>query len=171
MPTIPITRTHSLVHPKGCCAFHTEFLQTQAGICKLGELIFGAICVGLMITYGTPVWMTLGMAYPLFLINSSAALLGTSVCLFSYLISANTFRAMRTTVFEIVQNSVSAILYAGGSTFLILQTSILLWPLYILIPYFQAYPALMTAGVLGCISSAIHAIDAYFAYRAFRSAR
>ncbi|GFU20940.1 protein singles bar, partial [Nephila pilipes] len=99
-----------------------------------------------MITYGTPVWMTLGIAYPLFLVNASAALLSTSVSLFCYLISEHTYRAIRTTVLEIFQNATASVLYAVGSAFLLMHTTFFLWPMYIIIPYFQAYPALMTAG-------------------------
>ncbi|GIY91014.1 protein singles bar [Caerostris darwini] len=98
MPITITTTTPVANQRKLCCALHTEFLSKQPGLCKLGELLFGGICVGLMITYGTPVWMTLGIAYPLFLVNSSAALLFTSVSLFCYLISEHTYRAIRTTV-------------------------------------------------------------------------
>ncbi|GFV78296.1 transposable element Tcb2 transposase [Trichonephila clavipes] len=115
--------------------------------CETCLELFGGICVGLMITYGTPVWMTLGIAYPLFLVNSSAALLFTSVSLFCYLISEHTYRAIRTTVLEIFQNATASVLYAVGSAFLLMHTTFFLWPMYIIIPYFQAYPALMTAGV------------------------
>ncbi|GBM39109.1 Protein singles bar [Araneus ventricosus] len=173
MPTFPITVTTTPVSSqrKVCCALHTEFLSRQPGLCKLGELLFGGICVGLMITYGTPVWMTLGIAYPLFLVNSSAALLFTSVSLFCYLISEHTYRAIRTTVLEIFQNATASVLYAVGSGFLLMHASFFLWPMYIIIPYFQAYPALMTAGVFGSLCSFIHAIDAYCAYRTFRRIR
>ncbi|XP_035227931.1 protein singles bar-like [Stegodyphus dumicola] len=145
--TIPITRTQVVTQRKACCALYTDFLTTQPGLCKLGELLFGGICVGLMITYGSPMYLTLGVAYPLFLVNSSAALLFASVTLFCYLISEHTFRVIRTTILEIVQNIVAAILYSVGSAFLIMHTTLFLWPMYIIIPYFQAYPALMTAGV------------------------
>ncbi|XP_054721044.1 protein singles bar-like [Uloborus diversus] len=169
MPNVAITRTDIAAQRRVCC--YTDFLSTQPGLCKLGELVFGGICVGLMITYGTPVWLTLGLAYPLFLVNSSAALLFTSISLFCYIISEHSYRVIRTTILELVQNGVAAILYAVASAFLIMHTSFFLWPMYIIIPYFQAYPALMTAGVFGCLSAGIHAIDCYFAYRTFKSFR
>ncbi|KAG8196512.1 hypothetical protein JTE90_012326 [Oedothorax gibbosus] len=174
MPVVPVTIINGHVatsQRKVCCALHTDFLARQPGLCKLGELLFGGICVGLMITYGTPVWITLGVAYPLFLVTSSAALVSTSVLLFCYLVSEHTYRAIRTTVLEIFQNLTASVLYAVGSAFLLMHTTFFLWPMYIIIPYFQAYPALMTAGVFGCLSSFVHAVDAYCAYRTFRSIR
>ncbi|XP_015930762.1 protein singles bar [Parasteatoda tepidariorum] len=171
MPTIMMTTMPAVTQQKQCCSLHTDFLSRQTGLCKLAEIIFGGICVGLMITFGTPVWMTLGIAYPIFLVNASASLISTSVSLFCYITSEYTYRAVRTTVLEVYQNAVAAILYAVGSSFLIMQTSFFLWPMYIIIPYFQAYPALMTAGVFGCLCSFIHAVDSYCAYKTFRSVR
>ncbi|KAG0416467.1 hypothetical protein HPB47_006366 [Ixodes persulcatus] len=72
-------------------------------------------------------------------------------------------------VVETVQNGVSFLLLSSSSAFLLVQTSFFLWPLYLLTPFFQAYPAMMAAGVLGCVGSAIHCFDAILAFRDLKS--
>ncbi|XP_023210155.1 protein singles bar-like isoform X1 [Centruroides sculpturatus] len=169
MPTVVVTRPQTQVPQSGCCScLHTAFLSERVGVCKLAEVLFGGICLGLVFTYGTPIWLLLGPSYALFITSSAAAVIGATVALFSYLISAHTYRTVRSTVYEIVQNVVASILYISASVFLLIQTSVFLWPMYLIIPYFQAYPALMTAGVFGIASCLIHIYDAYHAYKSFK---
>ncbi|XP_013787258.2 protein singles bar-like [Limulus polyphemus] len=174
MPTVMVNSAHTRVpHLQRRCysIIHTEFLTTQPGICKVGEVVLGGICLGLTITYGTPVWLLLGPAYGFFLTTASATFLGAAVTLLSYLLSSHTFRAARTTILETVQNSVASMLYTGSSIFLLIRTYFILWPLYLVTPYFQAYPAMMAVSVFGLVAALVHAIDAVCAHRAFKQRR
>ncbi|KAH9361169.1 hypothetical protein HPB48_020843 [Haemaphysalis longicornis] len=106
-----------------------------------------SISLCLILWYGTPVWLLLGPAYPFYLTAVTCSLMGSATFLLAYLVSRNTFLVTRTTVLETIQNGVSFLLLAGSSSFLLVQTSFFLWPMYLLIPFFQAYPAMMAAGV------------------------
>lgn len=141
MPTVIVTRPQTQVPQSGCCScLHTAFLSERVGVCKLAEIAFGGICLGLVFTYGSPS----GPFYELFVTSSAAGVVGAAVALFSYLISAQTYRTVRSTVYEIVQNVVASAMYISSSIFLLIQTLLFLWPKYLIIPYFQAYPAMMT---------------------------
>ncbi|XP_076337817.1 protein singles bar-like isoform X2 [Tachypleus tridentatus] len=135
---------------------------------KITAAVLGGICLGLTITYGTPVWLLLGPAYGLFLTTASATFFGAAVTFLSYLLSSHTFRAIRTTILETVQNIIASILYTGASIFLLIRTSFILWPLYLVTPYFQAYPAMMAVSVFGLVAALVHAVDAVCAQRAFK---
>ncbi|XP_064487591.1 protein singles bar-like [Ornithodoros turicata] len=149
-----------------CCGcFNFGIFNTRAGIYKLVEVILGAICLYLVLLYGTPVWLMLGPAYAFYLTSVAASLMGSSVFFFSYLLSRKTYLVARNTVLETVQNTIAFLLLSGSSAFLVVQTSLWLWPLYLLTPFFQAYPAMMAAGVLGCCAAAVHAFDGILAFR------
>ncbi|UYV84300.1 hypothetical protein LAZ67_X001775 [Cordylochernes scorpioides] len=112
--------------------------------------LFGSISLSLVLTYGTPVWLMLGLAYPLFLVATASSLLSSAMLSFSYLLSAHTFAAVRSTWLEVLQNCACCGLLATGSGILGLHTTLFLWPMYLIIPYFQSYPAMLAATVSKC---------------------
>ncbi|XP_077535248.1 uncharacterized protein LOC144147077 [Haemaphysalis longicornis] len=135
---------------------------------KVTVSALSSISLCLILWYGTPVWLLLGPAYPFYLTAVTCSLMGSATFLLAYLVSRNTFLVTRTTVLETIQNGVSFLLLAGSSSFLLVQTSFFLWPMYLLIPFFQAYPAMMAAGVLGATAAAVHFMDSILACRNIR---
>ncbi|KAM7283875.1 uncharacterized protein LOC115321272 [Ixodes scapularis] len=148
-----------------CGCINLGIVNTRTGVYKLAEVALSSISLCLVLWYGTPVWLLLGPAYPFYLTAVTSSLMGSSIFLVSYLVSRSTFMVAKSTVLETVQNGVSFLLLCSSSAFLLVQTSFFLWPLYLLTPFFQAYPAMMAAGVLGCVGSAVHCFDAIFAFR------
>ncbi|GAB6030441.1 hypothetical protein CHUAL_007311 [Chamberlinius hualienensis] len=151
-----------------CCCLNVSFLTTNRGMFKLAEAILGGICQSLLVNYGSGVGYLLGNCYTVFLTNASACLLTTTLLLVSYLVSEPTLRAIRKSVFEIIFNVVAAWLYLGAASYLLVMTSLILWPLYIITPFFQAYPALTAASSFGIVLALVHAVDAYYAIKAYR---
>ncbi|UYV84302.1 hypothetical protein LAZ67_X001778 [Cordylochernes scorpioides] len=105
-------------------------------------------------------------------------LLSSAMLSFSYLLSAHTFAAVRSTwlvvyiafrracvVQEVLQNCACCGLLATGSGILGLHTTLFLWPMYLIIPYFQSYPAMLAATICGSVCALVHGIDAIIAFR------
>lgn len=151
-----------------CGCLNLAVFNTRAGLYKVLETALSSISLCLILWYGTPVWLLLGPAYPFYLTAVTCSLMGSATFLLAYLVSRNTFLVTRTTVLETIQNGVSFLLLAGSSSFLLVQTSFFLWPMYLLIPFFQAYPAMMAAGVLGATAAAVHFMDSILACRNIR---
>ncbi|KAH8019865.1 hypothetical protein HPB51_022966 [Rhipicephalus microplus] len=131
-------------------------------------MALSSISLCLILWYGTPVWLLLGPAYPFYLTAVTCSLMGSATFLLAYLVSRNTFLVARGTVLETIQNGVSFLLLGGSSAFLLVQTYFFLWPMYLFIPFFQAYPAMMAAGVLGAAAAAVHFMDSVLACRNLR---
>ncbi|XP_070385626.1 protein singles bar [Dermacentor albipictus] len=151
-----------------CGCLNLAVFNTRTGVYKILETALSSISLCLILWYGTPVWLLLGPAYPFYLTAVTCSLMGSSTFLLAYLVSRNTFLVARSTVLETIQNGVSFLLLGGSSAFLLVQTYFFLWPMYLLIPFFQAYPAMMAAGVLGATAAAVHFLDSVLACRNLR---
>ncbi|KAH7981026.1 hypothetical protein HPB49_021016 [Dermacentor silvarum] len=129
-----------------CGCLNLAVFNTRTGVYKILETALSSISLCLILWYGTPVWLLLGPAYPFYLTAVTCSLMGSATFLLAYLVSRNTFLVARSTVL----------------------TYFFLWPMYLLIPFFQAYPAMMAAGVLGATAAAVHFLDSVLACRNLR---
>lgn len=113
----------------------------------------------------------LGPGYSIFLTTTSACLLTTSVLLFCYITSVNTYQRVRPSLFEVVFNAVGCGLYIAASTFLATAVQQHLYFYYKTRPGFSAYPAMTATYVLGYVVGIVHGIDAALALKFMRSIR
>ncbi|XP_037084773.1 protein singles bar-like [Pollicipes pollicipes] len=128
----------------------------------------GGICQSLLINYGIGYSASLGHAYSIFLTTACACLFSTGILLLCYLVSAPSVALIRQSIFETLFNGVAAVLYLGASAFLSFTVQSVLWPQYVVTPYFQVYPALTAAYCLGLVVGCVHGYDAFLAYRWYR---
>lgn len=154
-----------------CTCMHEGFLSTPTAGVKIVEFVFGLICQLLLFNYGTKYGKDLGAGYFVFLTTTSACLLTTSVLLFCYIVSSQTYNRVRPSLFEVVFNYVSCALYITGSTFLATSVHFNLYYFYKTIPGFSAYPAMTAVYVLGYIVGIVHGVDASMAVKFMRSVR
>ncbi|XP_047119908.1 protein singles bar [Schistocerca piceifrons] len=156
----------------GCCrccsCLHFAFLSTTPGKIKVAEAVLGAVCQGLLVRYGLQQSALIGKSFYSFLTTASACLLTTSVLIASYLLSEKSFSLVRSSLFETLFNGTAAFLYLSASSYLAHAVLTDLWNMYTVTPFFQAYPAMTAAYVLGVVLGILHGWDAYLAYKHFR---
>ncbi|XP_037803320.1 protein singles bar-like [Penaeus monodon] len=149
-----------------CCpCINLGFLRTKAGWLKVIELVLSAICLFLVLDYGMHYATFIGEAFHFFLVTNSACIFMVCLLTFCYIISANSFNLIRSSVLETVFNILACILYLLSSSHLSWAVQTLLWPQYRITPYYTVYPAMTACYVLGLVLGIIHGIDAWLSYR------
>ncbi|XP_071521129.1 protein singles bar-like [Panulirus ornatus] len=153
----------------GCCVccpcIHVGFLRSKPGVLKIIQLILTAICLMLVLTYGLPHNSSIGESFTFFLVTISACIFVVCLLVFCYLISANSFHIIRSSVLETVFNTLACILYLTSSAYVSWAVQTGLWYSYYTLPHFTVYPAMTAAYVLGLTLGVIHGIDAWLSYR------
>ncbi|KAK8754135.1 hypothetical protein OTU49_012946 [Cherax quadricarinatus] len=153
----------------GCCVccpcFHYGFLKTRFGLLKILQLILSAICLTLVLEYGFPYSSIIGDSFTFFVVTISACVFVVSLLTFCYLISANSFNLIRSSVLEVVFNTLACILYLTASPYLSWAVQTSLWGRYLVTPYFTVYPAMTAAYIFGLVLGVVHGIDAWLSYR------
>ncbi|XP_050717827.1 protein singles bar-like [Eriocheir sinensis] len=148
-----------------CSCVNLQVVRTKPGMLKLAELILSAICLTLSLDFGLAYSSTMGEAFTVFLVTSCACLLVVSLLLFCYLISANSFNLIRSSVLETVFNILACVLYLTSSSYLSWAVNTWLYIEYLYKIQYAVYPAMSAAYVLGLALGVIHGLDAWIAYR------
>lgn len=151
-----------------CTCINLQFLRTVEGRLKLCEVFLAAVCQSLVLSYGTLHSQTLGPSYDGFLTTVASCLLTASILLACYLLSAKSIGLLRSSLFETLFNAVAAFLYVSSSSYMSYAVNVFLRPLYLVTPFFQVYPAMTAAYILGLVLAVLHGYDAYLAYGQFR---
>ncbi|PSN42073.1 hypothetical protein C0J52_16392 [Blattella germanica] len=153
-----------------CTCIHLQFLKTTEGRLKLAEVILAAICQSLVLNYGMAYSQNMGPAYDSFLTTVSSCLLTSGLLLACYILSDRSMGLLRSSLFETLFNAVAAFLYLSSSSYVSYAVNIFLRPLYLVTPFFQVYPAMTAAYIIGGVLGVVHGYDAYLAYKVFRQA-
>ncbi|GLV32367.1 singles bar [Carabus blaptoides fortunei] len=154
-----------------CTCINLRFLKTEPGLYKLAEAILGTFCQSLALEYGMAYAGSMGMSYYGFLSTSYWCAMTTILLLFCYVVSEKSFSLVRQSLFETVFNIVAAFCYLSSTSYLGYIVNTILFPLFKSTAYFQAYPAMTGAYLLGTIVGVLHAIDAYKSYKYFKGFR
>ncbi|KAJ9593220.1 hypothetical protein L9F63_015219 [Diploptera punctata] len=165
------------VHPRGgvhccCCTCCTcvnlQVLKTTEAKLKLAQVVVAAVCQSLILNYGMSHAQNMGPAYDSFLTTVSSCLLTSGILLACYIFSERSRGLLRSSLFETLYNVVAACLYISSSSYMSYAVYYFLRPLYIVTPFFQVYPAMTAAYVLGLVLAGLHGYDGYLAQRQFR---
>ncbi|XP_001606694.2 protein singles bar [Nasonia vitripennis] len=154
-----------------CTCIHLEYLRTVPGIIKLLETVISGFIQSLLINYGLRYSATIGSAFEGALTTSSACFLTSAVLLACYVISEKSYRLIRASLFEMMFNSLSCFLYLSSTAYLAFATKMFLWPMYVITPGFDVYPAMTAAYMLSGVVGILHGTDAYFSLQHYRSQR
>ncbi|XP_030768372.1 protein singles bar-like [Sitophilus oryzae] len=154
-----------------CTCIHLEFLKTPPGMIKLAELIIGFFCQSLALKYGSESSALIGISFQSFVTNIAWSLSTTFMLLVCYIFSPKSIGLIKSSLFEVLFNTVSAFTYISTCSYLGYVVNIVLEPLYWITPHYQAYPAMSAAYVAGSILGLLYAYDAYKSYRYFRGYR
>uniref|UniRef100_A0A1B6KGM5 MARVEL domain-containing protein n=1 Tax=Graphocephala atropunctata TaxID=36148 RepID=A0A1B6KGM5_9HEMI len=167
MPPVTISRSRPAAS-SSCCCLHLQFLQTVPGTLKLAQLMIGSLCESLLVTYGLGYSQVIGPAYPSLLTTTSSCLWTTSLLLFCYVFSMNSYGLIRSSILEPIYNMLAAVSFLSASIYMMFSVKLYLYPLYVITIGFAAYPAMMAAYMLGFVMSILHGLDAYHAFRYYK---
>ncbi|XP_011497506.1 PREDICTED: uncharacterized protein LOC105361902 [Ceratosolen solmsi marchali] len=154
-----------------CTCIHLEFLKSVPGIIKALETIISGLIQSLLINYGLRYSATIGSAFEGALTTSSACFLTSAVLLGCYIISEKSYRLIRASLFEMMFNALSCFLYLSSASYLAFSTKMFLWPMYVITPGFDVYPAMTAAYLMSGVVGLLHGADVYFSFREFRGQR
>ncbi|XP_025152929.1 protein singles bar isoform X2 [Harpegnathos saltator] len=161
----------------GCCCFrcctciHVEFLKSLPGIMKIGETLISGLIQSLLINYGLRYSSTIGSAFEGSLTTASACFLTSALLLACYAVSEKTYRLIRSSLFEMMFNSVACFLYLSSASYLAFATKVFLTVEYYVKPAFDVYPAMTAAYILSGVVGVLHGADAYICYKQYKSGR
>ncbi|XP_042222278.1 protein singles bar-like [Homarus americanus] len=150
-----------------CSCIHLGVLRSKFGWLKIIQLFLSAICLSLTLNYGLPHSSKIGESFTFFLVTISACIFVVCLLTFCYIISANSFQLIRSSVLEIVFNTLACILYLTSSAYVSWSVQTFLWIPYLTRPYFTVYPAMTAAYALGLVLGVVHGIDAWLSYKQF----
>ncbi|KAG6449478.1 hypothetical protein O3G_MSEX006108 [Manduca sexta] len=131
--------------------------------------MLGGLCQSLLVKYGMSAAGTMGSAFHGFLTTASACLLTTALLITCYVLSSKTQQLMRQTIFEWLFNAVACFLYLSASSCLGLAVNIYLYPQYVLMPMYAAYPTMTAVYYIGVVVGIIHGVDAYLSYKYYKN--
>ncbi|KAF2884515.1 hypothetical protein ILUMI_21660 [Ignelater luminosus] len=113
----------------------------------ISSQILGLFCQSLAINFGLGYAGVLGSSYHGFLTTASWSLMTTLMLLFCYVFSEKSFSLVRQSLFETVFNAVACFSYISSCSYLGFAVNTFLYPMYIITPFFQVYPAMTAAYV------------------------
>ncbi|XP_045592383.1 protein singles bar [Procambarus clarkii] len=155
----------------GCCTcctcIHLGFLRSKFGWLKIIQLVLSAISLTLVMNYGLPYSSRIGESFTFYMVTNSACILVVSLLTFCYLISANSFSLIRSSVLEVVFNTLACLMYLTAAPYLSWSVQTFLWISYLTTPYFTVYPAMTATYILGLVLGVVHGVDAWLSYRTF----
>ncbi|GAB1865119.1 MARVEL domain-containing protein [Camponotus japonicus] len=154
-----------------CTCLHIEFLKTQPGIVKIFETMISGLIQSLLINYGLKYSSSIGSAFEGSLTAASACFLTSALLLACYTISEKTYRLIRSSLFEIMFNSLACFLYLSSASYLALATKLFLMTEYYVKPGFDVYPAMTAAYILSGIVGILHGADAYLSFVHYKTGR
>ncbi|XP_063922020.1 protein singles bar [Zophobas morio] len=156
---------------KCCTCLNLQFLKNEPGLLKIVQVLLGSFCQSLALNYGMGYSNDMGASFQSFLTAVAWCIMTTSLLLFCYVISEKTCSLVRQSLFETVFNSVASFSYLSSCSWLGYVVYIFLKPKYLVTPYFQAYPAMSAAYMVGGLVGIVHGYDAYKCYRYYKGYR
>ncbi|KAL0108104.1 hypothetical protein PUN28_015005 [Cardiocondyla obscurior] len=161
----------------GCCCFrcctciHVNFFKSLPGIMKVCETAISGLIQSLLINYGLRYSSSIGSAFEGSLTTASACFLTSAVLLACYTISEKSYRLIRSSLFEMMFNSLACFLYLSSASYLAFATKLFLMAEYYLKPGFDVYPAMTAAYILSGVAGVLHGADAYFSFLHYKTGR
>ncbi|XP_022916013.1 protein singles bar [Onthophagus taurus] len=150
---------------KCCTCLNLQFLRTDIGMIKLAELILGFFCQSLALNFGSAYSSSMGSAYYGFITTASWSCMTVFLLLFCYIFSEKSVYLMRQSLFETSFNILASCGYLSSCSVLGFIVNTVLYPLYMVTPFFQVFPAMTSTYILGIILGLIHAYDAYKSFK------
>ncbi|KAL6435594.1 hypothetical protein ACFW04_005502 [Cataglyphis niger] len=176
----PLRMSSTGTHGAGgvsCCCFrcctciHIEFFKSLPGIVKIMETMISGLIQSLLINYGLKYSSSIGSAFEGSLTAASACFLTSALLLACYTISEKTYRLIRSSLFEIMFNSLACFLYLSSASYLAFATKLYLMPEYYVRPGFDVYPAMTAVYILSGIVGVLHGADAYLSFTNYKTGR
>jgi len=161
----------------GCCCFrcctciHVEYFKSLPGIMKVCETVISGLIQSLLINYGLRYSSSIGSAFEGSLTTASACFLTSAVLLACYTISAKSYKLIRSSLFEMMFNSLACFLYLSSASYLAFATKLFLMTEYYLRPGFDVYPAMTAAYILSGVVGILHGADAYLSFVHYKTGR
>ncbi|XP_014469427.1 PREDICTED: uncharacterized protein LOC106741689 isoform X2 [Dinoponera quadriceps] len=161
----------------GCCCFrcctciHVQFFKSSPGIVKICETVISGLIQSLLVNYGLRYSSTIGSAFEGSLTTASSCFLTSALLLACYAISEKTYRMIRSSLFEMMFNSVACFLYLSSASYLAFATKVFLMAEYYVKPGFDVYPAMTAAYMLSGAVGVLHGADAYMCYTYYKTGR
>ncbi|CAH1156251.1 unnamed protein product [Phaedon cochleariae] len=154
-----------------CTCLQLHVLKSEPGVIKLAEIILGFFCQSLALNFGANYAATIGTSFQSFLTTASWCLLTSFLLLLCYVFSQKSFSLLRSSLFETLFNGVASFSYITSCSYLGWAVNMFLQPMYVVTPYFQVYPAMSAAYMVGTFLGLVYGYDAYKAYKYFQGFR
>ncbi|KAG5900501.1 hypothetical protein JTB14_010911 [Gonioctena quinquepunctata] len=154
-----------------CTCLQLHFLKTEPGIVKLAEIVMGFFCQSLALNFGLQYAGTIGSSFQSFLTTASWCLMTSFLLLVCYVFSQKSYSLLRSSLFETLFNCVAAFSYISSCSYLGWAVNMFLQPMYVVTPYYQVYPAMSAAYMVGSLVGLLYAYDAYKSYKYFKGFR
>ncbi|XP_019866617.2 protein singles bar [Aethina tumida] len=154
-----------------CTCVNLDFLRTEHGVLKLTEVILGFFCQSLALNYGIKYASTIGPSFQSFITTASWCFMTSFLLLFCYFFSEKSVSLIRQSLFETVFNGIACFSYVTSCSYLGYAVNTFLEPMYLVTPYFQVYPAMSAAYMVGTFLGVIYGYDTYKSYRYFKGYR
>nr|XP_023026943.1 protein singles bar isoform X1 [Leptinotarsa decemlineata] len=154
-----------------CTCMHLDILKTEPGMIKLTEIVLGFFCQSLALNFGLQYTSVLGPSLQSFITTVTWCLMTSFVILACYIFSQKSFSLLRSSLFETLFNGVAAFSYISSCSYLGWAVNVFLHPMYLVTPFFQVYPALSAAYMIGSVLGLLYAYDAYKSYKYFKGYR
>ncbi|KAJ8918603.1 hypothetical protein NQ315_013108 [Exocentrus adspersus] len=181
---IPRTRGPTIVTVRnsggggvGCCCcrcctcVQLQLLRTEPGVLKLAEIVLGFFCQSLALNFGSQYAEVLGVSLQSFTSTASWCLVTSFLLLICYVFSEKSLNLLKSSLFETAFNSVAALSYIMSCSYLGYVVNVFLHPLYLVTSYFQGYPGISAAYMIGTLVGVIYSYDAYKSYKYFKGYR
>ena len=150
------------------CGCGDSFPTSPSGFIKLGELILAVVCQFLLLHYGVEYLDRLSVGFLIFLTCNSGVLITSFVYIICYTVSTSTYNTVRSSLVEMLQNVLFAVLYISSSVMLVTSVITELYYLYHTVTGFSAYPALTAVYLMGFLAFILQIIDAILAFALWR---
>lgn len=160
--TVKITTTTTT--NSNALILNTGYMKTVPGLLKLGQVILGAISVGIVSYYMRNAYyahLTNGNGL-FFLLMAVTFLICTCCLLLACVVSWSTGGLISKTMFELIYHAVATILLLAGSLTIIIKTS------QQDSRYYESYDAYMAAGVIGLVNTILYLASTIYAQRSYR---
>nr|CAH7757063.1 unnamed protein product [Callosobruchus chinensis] len=154
-----------------CSCLNLQILKTEPGLVKLAELLLGFFCQSLALNFGAQYSSTIGASFQSFITTASWCLMTTFLLLLCYVFSQKSYGLLKSSLFETLFNGIAAFSYLSSCSYLGWTVNMVLQPLYLVTPYFQVYPAMSAAYMMGSLLGILYAYDAYKSYKHFKGYR
>ncbi|XP_060529213.1 protein singles bar [Cylas formicarius] len=172
--TVPVHGTSKRSGIKCCCCqcctcINLQFLKTGPGIVKALEVGLGFLCQSLSVRYGYEYSGTIGLSLQSFLAVASWCFMTTLLLLMCYVFSSRSIHLIKSSLFEIVFNTIAAFSYLTSGSYLGYIVNLVLEPIYAITPHYGVYPAMSASYMIGSVLGIIYAYDAYNSYKYFKA--